>query len=158
MSHRSVYDITTSVEGVAYRQVIDLVAELSSTFGLMLRSAPSDLLESGRTVLRQLEPYLESREAVGSWPGSQLYGDMTYDRYLYVVEAASVQVLIRSASRLFDWVNPRLPEDLHFLRADGSTVLGMVAQEDDAWLELTNHEYDELLLRMPKEVDLRDHG
>ena len=50
------------------------------------------------------------------------------------------------------------PEDLHFLRAGGSTVLGTVAQEDDAWLEPTDQESRELLPRMPKQIVLRDHG
>ncbi|WP_157181531.1 hypothetical protein [Actinopolymorpha alba] len=48
----------------------------------------------------------------------------------------SLEELLTATDDLFKWVNPDLPEDLHFLRVDGSTVLGSVAQEEEAWLEL----------------------
>jgi hypothetical protein len=38
--------------------------------------------------------------------------------------------------------------------ADGSTVLGAVAQEDDGWLELTAGEYDAIAGRLPVGIRL----
>lgn len=38
---------------------------------------------------------------------------------------------------LFDWHNRELPEDLHFMRSDGSLVLGSIAHESYAWAELS---------------------
>ncbi|MEV4263612.1 hypothetical protein [Kribbella sp. NPDC049584] len=158
MSQHFVYDITSDVDGPAYRELLELSAELSGVFALMLRSGPSDLFESGQMVLDGLEPYVESRDSVGACPGSQLYGDQTYERYLYSVGPESVRVLAESALSLFDWVNPRLPEDLHFLRTDGSIVLGTVAQENDGWLELTDTECLALEPRLPREIQLRKRG
>jgi hypothetical protein len=38
--------------------------------------------------------------------------------------------------------------------ADGSKVLGAVAQEDDGWLELTAGEYDAIAGRLPVGIRL----
>ncbi len=83
-----------------------------------------------------------------------MFGTGTEDRYLFRLDDASLDVLMSSAESLFDWVWPRLPEDLHFLRADGSTVLGTVAQADDAWLELTAVEYGAIAGRLPVGIRL----
>ncbi|WP_344234779.1 hypothetical protein [Kribbella hippodromi] len=80
---------------------------------------------------------------------------MTVERFLFRLDAESLEVLVSSASSLYDWVNPMLPEDLHFLRSDGSVVLGTVAQEDDAWLQLTPAEYEGIAARIPRGVVLR---
>ena len=90
-------------------------------------------------VLAALEPALMREERVSSWPGSQLLSG-TSTRLTYVVSDKSVGVLRDSAASFFDWVCPYLPGDLHFLRANGSTVLGTIGQEDDLWVELDDDE------------------
>jgi hypothetical protein len=44
---------------------------------------------------------------------------------------------------------------LHLLRSDGSTVLGTVAQERQAWLELTDRERERWLQVAPDEIAFR---
>jgi hypothetical protein len=83
-----------------------------------------------------------------------MFGSATEDRYLFRLDAVSLDVLASSAESLFDWVWPRLPEDLHFVRTDGTTVLGTIAQEDDAWLVLTAAEYDAIAGRLPVGIRL----
>ncbi|MET9315199.1 hypothetical protein ABZX12_25570 [Kribbella sp. NPDC003505] len=104
--------------------------------------------ESGRQVLRRLGDHLLEADEVQAWPGSLIMGTSTQDRYLFRLDDESLGVLTTAASSLFGWVWPRLPEDLH-LRADGSTVFGTAAREDDAWLELTAGEYDAVVGRLP---------
>jgi hypothetical protein len=53
---------------------------------------------------------------------------------------------------LFDWENPDLPDDPHFLRADGSVWLGSIIHERDAWLELTGEEFVALGQQAPSVV------
>lgn len=74
---------------------------------------------------------------------------MVVRRYLYRSDAAVVGVILRRSSQFSDWVNPYLPEDLHFLRADDSLVLGSVAQHGDAWLELSPVETSRLASEAP---------
>jgi hypothetical protein len=51
---------------------------------------------------------------------------------------------------LLDWAFPDLPESLHLLRADGSTVLATVPWHNDAWLKLTESEYGTLRAQLPE--------
>jgi len=90
-------------------------------------------------VLQALSPHLLGVEQARVWPGTEL-SDSLATRHLFHLDERSLGILGDSAAGLFEWVNPGLPEDLHFLRLDGSTVLGSVAQEEDAWLELSDEE------------------
>ncbi len=51
-------------------------------------------------------------------------------------------MLLSAATSFFEWHNLRLPEDLHFLRSDFSLVLGCVALEEYAWMELSTVEFE----------------
>ena len=66
-------------------------------------------------------------------------------RYLYRLTPDSLDLVLAASDSIFDWVNPDLPEDLHLLRGDGSTVLGSVAQEDAVWVEGSEYELDRML-------------
>jgi hypothetical protein len=81
--------------------------------------------------MADLTPYLVGSDETQEWPGTRLVGGGTSVRYTYRL-CPELEVLTSAASDLFEWVNPALPEDLHFLREDGSTALGNIAQEDDA--------------------------
>lgn len=133
----AVYDIVSPVVG----EKLSRTAPGCRCSGWM-DYAGTGLQETGREVLRRLGEHLFDADEVDACPGSLMYGDGTLDRCLFRLDDVSLEVLTSSAENLFDWVWPRLPEDLHFLRADGSTVLGMVAQEGDAWHELTRLEYE----------------
>jgi hypothetical protein len=56
---------------------------------------------------------------------------------------------LESGSGLFQWVNLGWPEDLHLIRSDGTTALGTIAQEEDAWMELDDGEVDQWRARVP---------
>lgn len=106
-----------------YRELLRAVAPAAKVFGLM-DHAGTGLHETGGEVMRRLGEHLFDADEVRAWPGSLMYGDGPRDRYLFRLDDVSLEVLTSSADNLFDWIWPRLPEDLHFLRADGSTVLG----------------------------------
>lgn len=154
MAELVTYNIASAVVGEDYRSLLRAVEPLATGFGLMDKGPGTRLAESGNEVLRRLGEHLFDAGEVQAWPGSLMFGSVTEDRYLFRLDAVSLEVLTSSAESLFDWVWPRLPEDLHFLRADGSTVLGTVAQEDDAWLELTAAEYDAIVDRLPGGIRL----
>jgi hypothetical protein len=92
-----------------------------------------------------LQPYLIRAERVTEWPGTRLMGGRTSLHYLYRLTPESLAAILAAADYMLAWVNPELPEDVHFLRADGTTVLGSVAQEDAVWLELAEDELRNLL-------------
>ena len=51
-----------------------------------------------------------------------------------------VDLLLAQARGLYGFQAPRLPEDLAVYRADGSVLLGSVAHEHMAWMNLTDEE------------------
>ncbi|MBX3128286.1 MAG: hypothetical protein KF718_16295 [Polyangiaceae bacterium] len=65
-----------------------------------------------------------------------------------------VEILVRASDSLYGWQQPQLPEDLAFLRTDGSTVLGTVAHEEDGWLELADQEYSSIVASCGALLDL----
>lgn len=155
MSKRSVWNITGDGSGPAYSELLSGLAEISVRFGFVVRSPKIVLSDDGLQVMARLAPFCCESEATQRWPGTQLVGRRIAMRYCYLLDADALAVLSESASSLFDWVNPALPEDLHFLREDGSPVLSTVAQEEEAWLELDDEEYAKISLYLPKGLNLQ---
>jgi hypothetical protein len=149
------YNIMSPVAGDDYAAMLRLLARYSVAFALII-GMPLDRLEGRATdVLARLGPHLLDAQESQAWPGAQIVGTLTVDRYLFRLDSRSLDVLVSAASDLYEWVHPGLPEDLYFLREDNSTVMGTVAQEDDAWLELTDAEHEEIAAELPPGVELR---
>ncbi|GAA0957665.1 hypothetical protein GCM10009554_68720 [Kribbella koreensis] len=133
-----------------YAELLGASASLASTFGLMITRAPHGGRPSIESVLTRLKPYLIQVDEVQEWPGTRLADGLTSPRHLYRLSPDSLEMLVSAASSLFDWAFPDLPESLHLLRADGSTVLATVPWHNDAWLELTGPEYETLRRQLPE--------
>jgi hypothetical protein len=93
-----------------------------------------------RLVLDWLVPFRVGREDASSWPGTELIGH-TAVVYRYRLNADMVEQLALAADGLFDWVEPRLPEDPSLLREDGTAWLTTTAHERDAYFTLTAEEH-----------------
>ena len=52
----------------------------------------------------------------------------------------SADILVKAADGLFDWLEPRLPEDLCLLRSDGSPWLVTITHERDAYFVMSREE------------------
>jgi hypothetical protein len=72
--------------------------------------------------------------------------------YLYRLTSESSDLLKDAATGLYAWQEPDLPEDLHLLRADGTTWLGSVAHHRDGWLEVDGEEYRQVMESIPELV------
>lgn len=146
---RKVYDIQGRVSAADYAALLRGLAPFATSFGLIVRSHAVKLADTALSVMQSLEPLLMSVQEVTKWPGTELIGGRRSSLYLYRLVPDSLDILIESASGLFQWVNPGLPEDLHLLRKDGATVLGTIAQEGDAWMELDDQEAEQWLAEAP---------
>ena len=98
------------------------------------------LSDYGVSVLKKLEPWLISRQKRSEWPGTQLLGSEKRDVYTFRLEEDACQILRESASTLADWQAPHLPEDLCFLRTDGSPWFTLIAHERDCFFSLAPFE------------------
>lgn len=120
-----------------------------SLFQVVMRDPP-------RTVgmfdsLERLEPYLERSAEQSAWPGTQILDGKAIVN-TYRLERSSLEQLLRLGTAFSDWVEPERPEDVCFLRADGSVWLGSVAHEGDVFLELAPEELEALARQVPEIV------
>jgi hypothetical protein len=121
-----------------YSRLISQVSNFASLAALVIDEGPSHYEESAFHVIEKLSPDIERLETdLSEWPGTMKVTSSNATRYVFRVNQHSIEVLAASARTLFDWHNRQLPEDLHFMRSDGSLVLGSIAHESYAWAELS---------------------
>jgi hypothetical protein len=102
------------------------------------------LEEAGREVLARLAQFGATQSESSTWPGTVLHGH-TASVVRFSLRKETLAILQGSARGLYDWLMPALPEDLAAFREDGSLVLGSIAHEADAFLELTDSEAELLV-------------
>ncbi|HEY1598371.1 MAG TPA: hypothetical protein VGG64_02125 [Pirellulales bacterium] len=137
-----IVNLTSDVTGAAYYGLLDFAAARSSEFYVIDQFG---IAEVGRPPFVTLDPFLFVQENVVEWPGTRLLDvdSRTALKSRYTVTPQSIDALKRVASGLYAWsahAEIPLPEDLGFLRANGSLVLGTTTHEYDAWLELLKEE------------------
>ena len=146
--HRKVIEFRSEPKGRLYRMLLDQAAKTCPAF-LLVRRPAEPLSPSGDDVQKRLSAFLISEKQSSGWPGTQLLGhEATVFKYEFRPD--SLKILTRSASRLFQWRQPELPEDLCLLRQDGSPWLVSIAHESDAYLELSGDEERQLSAEMPE--------
>ena len=58
----------------------------------------------------------------------------------FKLDVGLVDLLLVQSKGLYDFLTPKLPEDLAVYRQDGSVLLGSVAHEHMGWMNLTVEE------------------
>jgi hypothetical protein len=92
------------------------------------------------------------RKTVKEWPGTRLLGTKAAMLIEYRCTRSVARVLTSLATGLYDWLAPDLPEDLGFVRTDGSVWLASTSHERCAFLELSSEEASRLTQREPNLV------
>ena len=141
------YDIETEPRGDVLTSLLAFCASRSTTALLVIREKDW-LNNTARRVLSELEPHLLSKEESSEWPGTRLLSE-TATVLRYSVTPGFVSVLRNQTDALYQWQQPERPEDLCFLRQDGTTLLVTITHESDAYLELEEDEYREIMRLVP---------
>jgi hypothetical protein len=126
-----------------YRRLIELAVNRASFAYVVVRAegvGASGVL-GGLEILR---PEEIGQRSVTEWPGTRLLGAETAMLVQYRCSARLASLLRSVTTGLYDWVHPRLPEDLGFLRADESVWLASIAHERDAFMKMSDDEWNEL--------------
>ena len=132
------YTIRAEPTGHVYQALLGLSLQHCETFILVVGS--ERLLERpGRDVLERLSPLVITRSEEQEWPGTKLIGP-TSTVWRFKLSDEAVGVLTSACDGLYDWVEPRLPEDPCLLRADGIPWLVTIAHERDAYMRLSETE------------------
>lgn len=90
--------------------------------------ALTDMHRSGHAeqLIADMEPFLISRIETNEYPAATLpWGTVTVCRYR--LTATSVRTLGEATSRLYDWQEPDLPNDLCLMRGDEAWLITMAS-------------------------------
>jgi hypothetical protein len=147
-TRRLTYDIVNEPRGAVYGALLGCAA-VACTSGLLVVRQPDELDLDGREVLNGLQPWMTEVQHSSTWPGTTLSEGDTAHLYYFRYGRPVVDFLRMYSNGLYDWVAPRLPEDLCLFRDDRSLWLATIAHEHDAYFELARDEHDELLARVP---------
>ena len=125
-----------------YRPLLESVAKVADLACFVISGGVERYNPSASTVIADLTKDLVRIERdIDAWPGTLRLPGGGSDRYVFELNQRVITILSRAATSLYAWHNRDLPDDLHFLRSDGSVVLGSIGHEHDAWLELTASEH-----------------
>jgi hypothetical protein len=146
MPTKKVYDLIGEPEGEVYLQLLSCLSMFCETLTLVVRGTQAN---SGcNTFIDELKPFFINSVKTCEWPGTNLFGhEATLHRFR--LNRGLTTILVRFSNGLYDWIEPDLPEDPCFYRADGSTWLATIAHERDAYLEITSSEHDRLISHVP---------
>jgi len=148
---RKVIDLLEEPRGEIYARLLGLAETEASEAYLIVRSS-LPLSERAKAALEQLEPHQVAVRTTSAWPGTTLGGGSAL-MFMYRMSPALASTLRLAADGLYDWQQPDLPEDLGFIRPDGSVWLASIAHERDAYFELSDEEAKDLFDRLPELSD-----
>jgi hypothetical protein len=147
-----VFDLVREPNGEVLRRLFHALAQHSS-YVIMVLQDDLGLSETGLALLNRLQQHLVERERSSCWPGTLLM-DKEATILRFTSSETVVQELIGSADGLYGWQQPALPEDLAFVRDDLTAILASICHEHDAYLEISDEEYESLAASVPVFVDI----
>lgn len=153
MVERKSMTAATEPRGELYRSLVNSALVRCDSFYFVLLEDQAYGEDAAR-LRSSLSQHLLSSDRVTEWPGTRLLGKTGATMERYALNDESAAVLSSAADGLYDWTAPYLPDDLGFLRPDGSTWLASVAHEKDAWLELDEADMQSLLDVSPGLYDI----
>ena len=126
-----------------YRRLVELTVNRTSFAYVVVRA--DGIGESGvLRALKILRPEEIGQRSATEWPGTRLLSAEPAMLVQYRCSTSLASLLFGLTTGLYDWAHPRLPEDLGFLRADESVWLASIAHERDAFMEMSDDEWQEL--------------
>jgi hypothetical protein len=136
---RQVWEVGSPPSDADYVDLIEWVAGVAQ-FASVVIFPRDEVTRTSRDVLSAFEQAGSEVVRSDSWPGTDTLGTEFVDRYVAHLTPELLSVIRTVARRLRDWRAPDLPADLHFLRHDGSVVLGNVAAHNQLWLDIDQSE------------------
>lgn len=151
---RHTYDIIAEPHDGALAELITFCADRSKEVLLVVREKDW-LTDSARRFLSEVSPWLISQEQSSEWPGTCLIS-ATASISKFSITPHFMSILREHVTRLYQWQQPDLPEDLCFIRQDGTPLLVTITHEHDAYMELEEDEYRDFNRLVPS-VCLAEH-
>src|SRR5262245_54465092 len=144
---RDIFTIPHEPRGSAYVELVD--ASLGYADSLLLVTRHSiDIGPPALETLERLRPFTIGQREATEWPGTQLL-ENTATVYTVRLLPEVAAIMTETATGLFDWTQPWLPEDPCLLRPDGSPWLVTISHEKDSYVNLSGEEREALLAGAP---------
>lgn len=149
---RLVFDVLQEPRGEVLHVLFRALAPRSSSILMVLRD-DLGLSQTGQGLLSRLQPHLLERTQGSEWPGTKLLDDEATILRFASSDGVLNELMIASEG-LYGWCQPDLPEDLAFIREDGTAILTSICHEHDAYLAISDDEYQSLVVSVPNLVDI----
>lgn len=133
------YKLKSQPNGRYYYKLLDFLGSISKEF-ILVKNEQLEFNENAKLLLNSLSSNLLKKSFSNEWPGTRLLGRDKAEILHFKANQNSVDILKKYSNSLFDWLSPKLPEDLAFFREDGSLILGSITHEKDYWLDLRDEE------------------
>jgi len=150
------YTLLNEPRGTEYVELLRTLSRYCQ-YALLVVRRDLPLSSYGHETLRELEQDIMMKEERQEWPGTRLLNDSA-TVYLMRLTANSLGVLCNRASRLYEWEQPFLPEDLCLMRSVSEPMLVSISHEKDAYLLLSEDEKRTLLSALPNLRIIEEHG
>jgi len=122
-----------------YYSLLDFLRLISDKF-MLVRREEFSFNDETDTLLNQLSDYLIDKVYSNKWPGTELLSNKKAEIFYFEVNDVTIEFLKEYSNSLFDWIAPKLLEDLCFFRRDGSLILVSVTHEKECWINLKEEE------------------
>ncbi len=142
------YEFSSEPRGATWRALIDRAVEVCQSFQVIIPPFKVEH-EAQLELLAEFAPFQLGRYRVDEWPGTRLL-DETAILLRFRLNRDSADLLKESLGGPFHLGHLNAPEDLAFLREDGSVWFASVTHESMAWLELSPTEAPEILMALPE--------
>lgn len=145
---KRIYDFSHPVTQEEYNKIIEIAGGYCDRFYFVV-SNTMQILESINHVIDLLKPFVADIKKVKEWPGTVIYSEGHALLHTYYLNKESEKVLKGIANDLYSWTNPSLPEDLGFIRKDGSPWFVSITHEKDCYMELVDEEKTKIDKMLP---------
>jgi hypothetical protein len=139
---KKTFNLLKEPTGTIYYQLLSYAQKYCESFLMVIRDTVQKS-DSIKKIIDDLQPYILEKDEKSEWPGTILHrGTATVTKYKLNNE--TLKLLASAVNGLYSWKQPDFPEDLCFLRQDGSPWLVTITYEEDGYLELTDKESEDL--------------
>jgi len=154
--------ITAEPRDETYRTLIRTAVARGAVGGLVANFTSWDAPFA--KFMSELVPHTLSVEETFEWPGTVVGGGNDGNKgprdewprlHKFSLNQDVVHLLTSYAFGLYDWLHPRLPEDLCFFDQAGRVWMTSTSHERDAYLTLAETELRNLLVLVPSLVGTR---
>jgi hypothetical protein len=128
------YTLTQEPKSDLYRGILNYALKPCSMALVVVRPDISLTVQASQ-VIEQLKPFMQTTDEASEWPGTQLLSG-TAIVYCFAYNAKTATILQNHSARLFQWVQPDLPEDLCLLKSIDRPWLVSIAHEGDGYFIL----------------------